>query len=43
MKSNRLITYCCLVLALLVAGCTTTEQSPSPGMGHVADEFEPFE
>ena len=27
-ESIRLITYCCLALALLVAGCTTTEQAP---------------
>ena len=42
-KSIRLITYCCLSLALLVAGCTTTEQAPGPGTVLVADELERFE
>ncbi|MEE8604433.1 MAG: hypothetical protein V3S65_03585, partial [Candidatus Aminicenantaceae bacterium] len=43
MKSIRFITYCCLALALLVAGCTTTEQAPGPGTVLVADELERFE
>jgi len=43
MKSIRPITNCCLALALLVAGCTTTEQAPGPGTVLVADELEQFE
>ena len=43
MKSIRPITYCCLALALLVAGCTTTEKAPGPGTKLVADELERFE
>jgi len=43
MKSISLITYCCLVLALLVVGCTKTEQAPGPGTVPGVHELEPFE
>jgi hypothetical protein len=43
MKSIGLITYCYLALALLLAGCTTTEQAPGPGTVLGADESERFE